>query len=145
MSFTACDEHDNNYCDRTHYIDTGLQESLKEALETYLDANQNSNEPGLSILIRRDGELIYSGNRGVANKLSAAIITNDTGFRLASASKSFIAVAVIQLYEEGLLALDDKLISFIPEFSNTWKGITIHHLLSYRSGIPDIINDISDA
>jgi len=141
----ACDEHnESNNCDSTKFVDTGLQENLKVTLDTYLDANQDNNEPGLSIVIRKYGELVYRGNRGMANKLSAVAITNDTGFLLASVSKPFTAVAVMQLYEQELLTLDDKLISFIPELSNTWKDITIHHLLSHQSGIPDYINDDRD-
>jgi len=142
---TACDEHNNNNanngCDTTNYIDTGLKESLKETLESYLDTNQNNDdEPGISIVVRKDGDVVYRGNRGAANKLTETTITNDTGFVLASVSKPFTAVAILQLYEQGLLTLDDKLITYIPELSNTWEDITIHHLLSHQSGIPDLLN-----
>ena len=142
---TACDDSNNGDDDSSiQFVDTGIQDSLSKTIDTYLEANQDDNSPGFSIIIRKDGVVVYSGNRGVANKLTATTITNDTGFRLGSVSKSFTAIAVMQLFEQGLLNLDDKLLSYIPELSTSWQDITIHHLLSHQSGIPDFLNDPMD-
>ena len=123
---------------------TKVQETITATIDTYLDANQESNTPGVSIVVRKNGEIEYSSSRGMANKLTGVPISNTTGFRLASVSKPFTAIAIMQLYEQGALTLESKLIDYIPELPSTWHGISIHHLLSHRSGIPDFLNDIWD-
>mgnify|MGYP000678131312 CR=1 FL=1 len=121
---------------------TGVQESITSTIETYLDANQKNDNPGVSIIVRKDGNIAYKGSRGMANTQTGIAISSSTGFRLASVSKPFTALAIMQLYEQGALSLEDKLLHYIPELSPTWQEITIHHLLSHQSGIPDFLNDI---
>jgi len=125
---------------KTEY--TGVQDSISTTIETYLDANQESSSPGVSILVRKNGIVEYRGSRGMADKSTGTSITSTTGFRLASVSKPFTALAIMQLHEQGTLSLESKLLEYIPELSSAWHGITIHHLLSHRSGIPDFLNDI---
>ena len=138
LGFSSCAENTNN---QGSFIYTGIQSTLSETIDTYLDTNLDNNSPGLSILIRDNGVEVYSGNRGLANRHTNTSISSDTGFRLASVSKSFTAIAIMQLQEQGLLKLDDRLLSYIPELPESWQPITIHHLLSHQSGIPDFIND----
>jgi len=121
---------------------TGVQESIHSTIETYLNVNQENDTPGVSIIIRKNGEVVYRGSRGMANKITDISITSDTGFRLASVSKPFTAIAIMQLFEQGALTLDSKLLDYIPELPSSWSDISIHHLLSHRSGIPDFLNDI---
>ncbi|WP_286263483.1 serine hydrolase domain-containing protein [Thalassotalea atypica] len=121
---------------------TGVQESITSTIETYLDANQEDDTAGVSIIVRKDGNIAYKGNRGMANTQTGIAISSSTGFRLASVSKPFTALAIMQLYEQGAIGLEDKLLHYIPELSPIWKEITIHHLLSHQSGIPDFLNDI---
>lgn len=63
-------------------------------------------------------------------------------FMIASISKGFIACAILQLEEQGLLSVHDPIGKHLPDYP-AWAGknITIHHLLSHTSGIPDYIND----
>jgi CubicO group peptidase (beta-lactamase class C family) len=121
---------------------TEVQGTITATIETYLDANQESNAPGVSIIVRKNGVVAYRSSRGMANNLTGVSISNTTGFRLASVSKPFTAIAIMQLYEQGALTLESKLLDYIPELPSTWSGISIHHLLSHRSGIPDFLNDI---
>src|SRR5690606_33465180 len=69
-------------------------------------------------------------------------VTNTTGFRIASVSKTFTALAIMQLVETGVISLNDSILTYIPELSPGWSAITIDMLLSHRSGILDIVNDI---
>jgi CubicO group peptidase (beta-lactamase class C family) len=63
-------------------------------------------------------------------------------FMIASVSKSFVATAILQLEEQGLLSVDDPIGKYLPDYPELQgEIITIHHLLSHTSGIPDYIND----
>src|SRR5690606_17065583 len=64
--------------------------------------------------------------------------TPQTVFRIGSMSKPFTAIAIMQLAEAGQLSLDDTVSKFLPDFPNG-ERITVHHLLSNRSGIRDYI------
>ncbi|MBU2971225.1 beta-lactamase family protein [Pseudoalteromonas sp. C2R02] len=121
---------------------TGVQDTITSTIDTYLNANSAPNEPGLSIIIKKDDVVVYQSNRGLANKQTNTGINSDTGFRLASVSKPFTALAIMQLYEQGLISMEDKLLDYIPELSSNWQAITVEHLLTHRSGIPDFLNDI---
>jgi len=70
-------------------------------------------------------------------------ITTDTSFAIASISKPITAVAVMQLVERRRLSLDDSVLKWHPELPASWRGITIHHLLSHQSGIPDCCSGMS--
>ncbi len=132
---SACGEH--------NFIETGVQATLTETLDRYLDTNLDDNSPGMAILVIKDGEVTYIGTKGMANKHTSLSITSDTGFRLGSLSKTFTAIAIMQLYEQQLLTVEDSIITFLPELPSSWQGITIHHLLSHQSGIPDYFNDFN--
>jgi CubicO group peptidase (beta-lactamase class C family) len=89
----------------------------------------------------RDGVEFYAGSRGMANTHTGAAVGRHTAFRLASVSKPFTAVAIMQMVERGQLRLSDSLLDYIPELPAHWRAITIEHLLTHQSGVIDIIND----
>lgn len=114
---------------------------LVQKIDEYLAANQATDLPGVSVLVVKNGKLAYSGGRGMADIPSCLSIASNTGFRLASVSKPFTAIAIMQMVERGDLKLTDSLLDYVPELPASWRKITIQQLLSHRSGIPDIIND----
>lgn len=114
--------------------------TLSQRVDAYLAALP-ANQPGISVLAIRDGSEFYSGNQGLANSLTGTAVSRHTGFRLASVSKPFTAVAIMQLVERGQLRLSDSLLDHIPELPAHWRAITIEHLLTHRSGVIDIFND----
>jgi CubicO group peptidase (beta-lactamase class C family) len=89
-------------------------------------------------LIARKGEVLLSKGYGLANREHAVPNTPQTVFRIGSTTKPFTALAIMQFVEAGRLSLDDTVSKFLPDFPNG-KRITIGHLLSNRSGIPDYI------
>lgn len=117
--------------------------SLEEELNAYLVREVAAGEPGVAVLVMQDGELSYQGGGGVANKTAGIEITERTGFRLASISKSFTALAIMQLAESGEVSVSDSVREYIPELSQTWQGITLELLLSHQSGIPDVLTPFS--
>jgi len=115
--------------------------ALAQKIDTYLAANIASAQAGISVSVLKNGQLAYSGGRGMADIPNGVFVTSHTGFRLASVSKSFTAIAVMQLVEKGEIKLSDSLLDYIPELPESWRKITIEHLLTHKSGIYDIIND----
>lgn len=88
-----------------------------------------------NVLVAENGNVVYKHSYGYSN-INEKIHNNDgTTFELASLSKVFTAVAVMQLYEKRRLTLDDKVAKFLPEFP--YPSITIRQLLSHTSGLPD--------
>ena len=98
----------------------------------------NPNEPGAAVLIMQAGDTLYSRCFGLADMETKEPVTFETNFCIASVSKQFSAVALLQLVEEGKISLNDPLSKFFPEFQAPFfKDITLHHILSHTSGIPD--------
>ncbi len=72
---------------------------------------------------------------GFANLELKAPATKDTVYEIGSTSKQFTAAAIMMLVEEGKVRLDDTITKYFPEAPQTWRGITIRHLLTHTSGI----------
>ena len=96
------------------------------------------NQPGAAVLILKDGKKVFEQCYGVADMETMAPVTPKTRFCIASVSKQFSAVAILQLVEKGLVKLSDPLNKFFPEYkAEFFNRITLHHILSHTSGIPD--------
>jgi len=83
----------------------------------------------------KDGQPVFRAGYGMANLELGVPITPDTVFRLASVTKQFTAVAILMLMEQGLLALDDPITRFWPDYPTHGHTITVEHLLTHTSGI----------
>ncbi|HEX6123933.1 MAG TPA: serine hydrolase domain-containing protein [Pyrinomonadaceae bacterium] len=99
-----------------------------------------------TILLARNGEVVYKGAFGIANKDFNAPNRIDTKFNLGSMNKMFTAVAIAQLVERGKMSFDDPLSKFIPDFPNAdaAKKIQIKHLLTHTSGLGGYFSDRYD-
>ena len=98
-------------------------------------------QPGVSIGIVYDQDLIWSKGYGLANLNGKTPATPATAYRIASISKVFTATALLQLRDAGKLQLDDPVSKWIPELKpakvdSSSPVITIRHLLTHTSGIP---------
>jgi CubicO group peptidase (beta-lactamase class C family) len=93
-----------------------------------------------SVLVARDGKIVYRKNVGLADREHQVSIGPETKFELASLSKVFTAVLVLQLAESGKINLFAPVSEYVPEFTRSdSRDITIHHLLSHTSGIQDFV------
>ena len=91
-----------------------------------------------AVLVADKGEIIYKEAFGLANREWNIPNTVDTKFRLASVSKQFCTMVVMQLIQEGKLSLDDTISDHLPYYrEDNGEKITIHHLMAHQSGIPD--------
>jgi CubicO group peptidase (beta-lactamase class C family) len=91
--------------------------------------------PGLSIAVVKDGKIIKARGYGLANIETNTPATEKTVYKIASVSKQFIAAGIMLLVDEGKINLDDNVTKYITEAPETWKDITIRHLLSHTSGL----------
>ncbi|MFC1485982.1 serine hydrolase domain-containing protein [Candidatus Latescibacterota bacterium] len=98
------------------------------------------NLPGVEVAIWIPGEGEYRFAKGTADLENNIPYTTGQPFRIASITKTFVATVILQLVDSGLLNLSDNLSTYFPSFPNAGK-ITILHLLSMRSGIPDYADD----
>lgn len=90
-----------------------------------------------AVLIGYKGKIVFERGYGLANYELKVPITPRTKFRLGSLTKAFTAAAILQLAEKDLLHVDDPISKYLPEYPSGEK-ITLHHLLTHTSGIPDL-------
>ncbi len=94
-----------------------------------------------TVLVARDGKVLFSNGYGFANIEHNVPNTVDTKFRLGSITKQFAALAILQLEEQGKLSVKDPMCNYIADCPDAWKPITIHHLLTHTSGLFNYTND----
>ena len=107
-----------------------------DSIEDFIDSVMPASAvPGLAYAVVADGEITSVGARGVVKLGSDTPVTADTPFVIGSISKSFTALAVMQLVEAGKIGLDTELSHYLDEFAGKPAGaITIRQLLSHTSG-----------
>ena len=94
--------------------------------------------PGASIAIVHHGKVIFKNSYGVREINSKEKISASTNFNIASLTKQFTAMGILQLAEKNKLSLNDKLNRFFPEMNpKLADAITVKQLLTHSSGIPD--------
>ncbi|HMN31110.1 MAG TPA: serine hydrolase domain-containing protein, partial [Caldilineaceae bacterium] len=96
--------------------------------------------PGVAIGIVKHDKLIYTKGFGVSDPTSNRAVTPQTIFQWSSIAKTVTATAIMQLVEQGKLDLDAPVTQYLPYFrlaDERYKAITIRHLLSHTSGLPE--------
>jgi CubicO group peptidase (beta-lactamase class C family) len=114
----------------------------KAKLDQFFDRLAEKNKAMGSLIIARDGNVLYTRAIGYAqiDATTKKPLTAASRFRIASITKTFTAVMILQLVEEGKLKLTDTLAKFFPQVPNAQK-MTILQILSHRSGIPNVRRD----
>ena len=100
--------------------------------------------PGVSLAVMREGEILKVEGYGLANVELNVPVTPQSAFHTESLGKTFTAVGVMILVEEGKVELDDKVTKYFPG-SPGWKDVTVRHLLTHTSGIPDHVAEFGGA
>ena len=96
--------------------------------------------PGAMVGVIRDGKVLLSKGYGLADLGHGVPITDATAFTVGSNSKQFTAFAIHLLAQDGKLALDDDIRTYLPEVPDFGTTITIRHLLHHTSGLRDYFN-----
>ncbi|MBE0676826.1 MAG: beta-lactamase family protein [Bacteroidales bacterium] len=134
--------------------ESGLSiDSLKSIDRFITEMTEAGKIPGAAVLIARNGKIVYHTALGYRDAEDSLPLDTNNIFRIASMTKPIVSAAIMQLYEQGKLNLNDPVSKYIPSFANptvletynpddtTWtsrpaeREITIHHLLTHTSGI----------
>ncbi len=120
-----------------------LAQAFPEIEKIFLDWARRRHAPGAVLGVIIDGELAWLKMTGVRNVDSGEPVESDTLFRIASMTKSFTAMAILRLRDEGKLGLDDPVSRHVPQLGDLpyptrdSPPITIRHLLNHAEGFPE--------
>jgi len=111
--------------------------SPSERLDALLAPLRSNRDPGAAVMVIRGGAVVYSAALGLADVDRRIPIGPRTAFDIASVSKQLTAMLAMILHEEGRLDYDTPVVRFLPELSRFGEGMTVRHLLTHTSGLPD--------
>jgi CubicO group peptidase (beta-lactamase class C family) len=107
-----------------------------DQVDEYIKAEMKKQQiPGLSLAVIKEGRVIKAEGYGLANVELNVAATPETVYKIGSVSKQFIATGIMLLAEEGKLSLNDRVNKYFEGAPDTWKEITIRHLLTHTSGL----------
>jgi CubicO group peptidase (beta-lactamase class C family) len=112
-------------------------EDLSSELDQVMGALAEEDAFTGAVLVARNGEILLSQAYGWADWEKQLPNTPQTKFRIGSVTKQFTAMAVLLLQAEGRLTVQDHVCTYLPDCPAAWQEITIHHLLTHTSGIPN--------
>ncbi len=110
----------------------------RQAAEAFFDKALNRPSFNGSFLVAKNGQIIYEQYHGFADLKKKDSLTSRHAFHIASISKTFTGMAILKLWEDGKLDLDQDVSSFFPDFP--YNGVTIKMLLNHRSGLPNYLH-----
>jgi len=111
--------------------------------QLYKDYAAANHWPGIAYGVVVDGQLVHVGSAGYINLSNKTEATSKSAFRIASMTKSFTAMAILKLRDEGKLKLDDPASMYVPEMKNSKlltkdaAPVTIRNLLTHSAGYPE--------
>lgn len=120
-----------------------LEQQLVAVDQIFAEYN-SPDMPGAAVMIIEGGQPILQKGYGIANFEESALVSAKSNFRLASVTKQFTAMSVLQLIERGELALDTTINDIFPEFPAYGEAVTIDHLLKHTSGLQDYEGMVPD-
>ncbi len=123
--------------------DPAPPQTLEEFQKAVKDAMDKDHVPGVGLALISHGDLLWCGGVGMADVASKKLVDCDTEFRVGSISKTFVALALLKLQEEGKIDLNAKLGDMAPEIQvkNPWEAdrpVRIVNLLEHSAGFDDM-------
>ncbi|MEP7377459.1 MAG: serine hydrolase domain-containing protein, partial [Chitinophagaceae bacterium] len=122
------------------YGQTDQDNQLGKSIDSLVLEQIKPNEPGVAILIAKNGKIVYEKAFGSANLELNVPLHPDMIFKIGSVTKQFTAVAILQLVEQGKISLQDSVQKYIQDFPFKGYTITIENLLTHTSGIKDFMS-----
>lgn len=110
---------------------------IQNACEEWFNKSLSGTVFNGGVLVAQKGNILFEKYRGTLHVGATDAISSSSEFHIASVSKTFTAMAVLKLYQEGKLQLDEEFSHYFPEFN--YAGVTIRCLLSHRSGLPNYV------
>jgi D-alanyl-D-alanine carboxypeptidase len=110
--------------------------SAPDSVDRLITAEMTSaHVPGVALAVLRAGRVIKAKGYGVADLEHDVPVTPQTVFKIGSVSKQFIAAGIVILAQDGRLAYDDPIARHYAGTPESWRGITLRHLLTHTSGV----------
>ncbi len=114
------------------------QSDLGARIDEFVRAEMRRQQvPGVAVGVVKNGSVLKAQGYGFANVEHEVPAGPETIFQSGSLGKQFTAAAVMLQVEDGKLSLSDPLTKFFPDAPEAWRSITVRHLLTHTSGIPD--------
>ena len=110
---------------------------IKAACEQWYDSVLKPVNFNGGILVAKNGNIVFERYNGTGHLGQTDTISSNTPTHIASVSKTFTAMAVLKLVQDGKIQLDDLFSKYFPSFN--YSGVTIRNLLSHRSGLPNYL------
>lgn len=114
--------------------------AFEAAADAVIAAHVGKEQFAGNVLVAFNGRPVLHRATGLADRTWNAASTPDTVYRIGSTTKTFTAVAVLQLVETGKVALDTPIRAYLPDLPESWSAITVRHLLAHESGIPELLS-----
>lgn len=110
----------------------------EQKFDNYLKAAQDVWGFSGTVLVAWHGKVVFAKGYGYADQAFQQANTLETKFYIGSITKQFTAAAILKLVEQGKLSLDDPITRYLPDYpEDPGRRITIHHLLTHTSGVPN--------
>jgi CubicO group peptidase (beta-lactamase class C family) len=114
-------------------------------IDRFLSAEMSRQKiPGIAIAVVKNGKVMLAKGYGFANLEHQVSVTTHSIFQSGSIGKQFTAAAIVLLEEHGKLRLDDKIARYLPRTKARWGSITLRHLLTHTSGIPEYEDEVDN-
>jgi CubicO group peptidase (beta-lactamase class C family) len=110
-------------------------QKLQRACQLWYDSTLLPKDFSGGIIIAKKGNVVFEKYSGTKHIPGSDVITSNTPMHIASVSKTFTAMAVLSLWQNGKLNIDDEFVKYFPNFN--YPGVTIRSLLNHRSGLPN--------
>lgn len=115
-----------------------LDPAVSSSIDSLMNASFKPGQPGGVVLVARDGVPLYRKAFGLANLELKVANTPENVFAIASMTKQFTAVSILQLVQQGKVSLQDDIRKYLPDYNTQGRLITVEHLLTHTNGIPNI-------
>ena len=116
---------------------------MPRRVRIHLDREMRAGQiPGLQVAVVRGARIRVLGHFGQADVENPTPVTATTLFQIASLTKAFAAVAVLQLADDGALDLRDAVSRHLPDLPAAWRTVTVAQLATHTSGLPDVVADL---
>ena len=110
---------------------------IADACENWYNKNLGNAFNG-GMIVAKNGNIVFEKYHGTAHLPGTDTVNQNTPMHIASVSKTFTAMAVLKLWQDGKLNIDDPVSKYLPQFNN-YPGVTIRTLLNHRSGLPNYL------
>ena len=123
-------------------LDANEYNRLHDACEHWYDSALLKRGFNGGMIVAKNGNIVFEAYHGTGHLPGHDTVNENTPFHIASVSKTFTAMAVLKLWQDGKLNIDDEAAKYLIGFN--YPGITVRTLLNHRSGLPNYIYFMED-